>query len=96
VTCEHLRPLEQAIIAAGIRETFRGQAWSNDCREWVYFDCVIDVDAVRRRFALDACVTEHSHHGTHDGEERGLVCKQCHDGVMGRLAPIAGSPVFAG
>src|SRR5262249_35811340 len=72
-------------IAAGIRETFRGGAWSNDCREWVSFDCVID--AVRRRFALAACVSEHSHRGTHDGEERGLVCKECHDGVMGHHSP---------
>jgi hypothetical protein len=57
---------------------------------------VIDVDAVRRRFALAACVTEHSHHGTHDGEERGLVCKKCHDGVMGHHSPRPGALVFAG
>jgi hypothetical protein len=42
MTCEHLRPLEQAMIDAGMKETFRGQAWSNNCREWVYFDCFID------------------------------------------------------
>ncbi len=41
MTCEHLRSLEQAMIAGGMRETFRGQAWSNDCREWVYFQCLL-------------------------------------------------------
>ena len=44
--CEHLRALEQAILARGIRETFRGKAWSQNCREWVYFDCFIDTAAV--------------------------------------------------
>ena len=89
--CEHLKPLEEAILAKGIRETFRGAAWSQNCREWVYFDCYIDTASVRARFALAACVEEHVHRGTHDGQERGFVCSRCHDGIMGRyeLAPEA-------
>ena len=47
MTCEHLRPLEQAIIGCGIRETFRGSAWSKNCREWVYFDCYLDIETIR-------------------------------------------------
>jgi hypothetical protein len=81
--CEHLRPLEQAMTAAGMRETYRGQPWSNNCREWVYFDCYIDTDAVRARFAIPPCVTDHVHRGTHDGRERGLVCSTCNDAIMG-------------
>ena len=96
MTCEHLRTLEQAILARGIRETFRGAAWSRNCREWVYFDCYIDIEATRSRFALADCVHVHQHRGTHDGQERGFVCLQCHDGIMGRYAPEAGMPVFRG
>jgi hypothetical protein len=51
MTCEHLRLLEQAMIAAGIQETARGKVWSDNCREWVYFNCIIDTEAVRRRIA---------------------------------------------
>jgi len=83
MTCEHLRPLEHAIIARGIRETYRGKAWSQNCREWVYFDCFIDTAAVRRSLAIPGWVVEHSHRGTHDGEERGFVCSHCHDAIMG-------------
>jgi hypothetical protein len=36
MTCEHLQSLKQAILAAGIREDFRGKTWSDHCREWVY------------------------------------------------------------
>ena len=82
MTCEHLRGLEQAILAHGIRETFRGQSWSMNCREWVYFDCFIDAESVRSKFPLAECVQEHVHRGTHDGKERGFVCSQCNDGIM--------------
>ena len=51
MTCEHLIELERAIIAAGIRETSRGQAWSRNCREWVYgaecgFVCSVHRDGI--------------------------------------------------
>ena len=96
MTCEHLRALEQAMIAAGLRETFRGQAWSDNCREWVYFDCFIDTAAVRAKFNLAGCVQEHAHRGTHDGRERGFECSTCKDGIMGAYEPAAGLKVFRG
>jgi hypothetical protein len=46
MTCEHLLPLEEALLAEGIRETSRGQAWSENCREWVYFDCRLDLPLI--------------------------------------------------
>ena len=94
MTCEHLSAVEQAIIDRGIRETVRGAAWSRNCREWVYFECYIDLDAVRSQFALADCVHDHQHRGTHDGQERGLVCTKCHDAIMGRYEPTPGLPVF--
>lgn len=94
--CEHLRPLEQAIAGAGIRETFRGKPWSMNCREWVYFDCYIDTDAVARAFSFSDCVKVHAHRGTHDGEERGFVCSCCHDAVIGAYEPKPGMKVFKG
>jgi len=83
LTYEHLRAVEEAIIKRGIRETFRGAAWSLNCREWVYFDCYIDLAGARARFSLADCVQDHIHRGTHDGQERGLVCSVCHDAIMG-------------
>jgi hypothetical protein len=81
--CEHLRQLEAEILAAGLRETFRGQAWSDNCREWVYFKCFFDRDRIRRRMSLPECVHDHEHRGTHDGTEAGFVCSECHDAIMG-------------
>lgn len=84
------------MLAQGIRETFRGQAWSSKCREWVYFDCYIDLDAAVRKFALADCVRQHVHRGTHDGQERGFVCAQCDDAIMGSNDQRAGMIVFSG
>ncbi len=94
--CEHLTILEQAIIARGIRETYRGKPWGLNCREWVYFDCYIDTAAVQRVHTLPTCVVEHAHRGTHDGQERGFECSKCHDAIMGSYEPVAGAAVFTG
>ncbi|MCE9547798.1 MAG: hypothetical protein K8T25_20185 [Planctomycetia bacterium] len=94
--CEHLQSLEQAILARGIRETYRGQPWSSNCREWVYFDCYLDTEAGSGRVALPECVVEHVHRGTHDGEERGWVCSQCHDAIIGSYERRQGMVVFPG
>jgi hypothetical protein len=96
VTCEHLQSLEQEIKDRGIRETYRGKPWTTNCREWVYFDCFINLEAVRSRFALADCVEDHVHRGTHDGQERGFACSLCHDGIMGRYEPAPNGVVFAG
>lgn len=81
--CEHLLPLEKAIAAAGHKETFRGAAWSRNCREWVYFDCILPADLIRKAFSFAECVKDHAHRGTHDGQESGFVCEIHNDGIMG-------------
>jgi hypothetical protein len=93
--CNHLAPLERELISAGIPETFRGKAWSNDCREWVYFACFLDREAIRARLHLAPSVVDHEHLGTHDGQEAGFVCTQCLDAVMGMHPSYkAGYPTF--
>jgi hypothetical protein len=74
--CEHLSALEREIIARGEEETFRGEAWTDNCREWVYVDCVLDLVALRARFSFAPCVIDHQHRGTHDGREFGFGCER--------------------
>lgn len=85
----HLNELESELIRQGIKETFRGQSWEQHCREWVYFNCILDLQTLRGRFSLPGCVKDHSHRGTHDGNEQGFVCTECKDGIMG-LHPESG------
>jgi hypothetical protein len=85
LVCEHLRELEQELIEAGIKETARGQVWTENCSEWVYFDVVLDIKSLLARFDFDKCVTVHENLDPRSGTERGFYCNQCQDGVMGLI-----------
>ena len=81
--CEHLLPLEKYISSVGAKETSRGKAWSANCRTWVYFDVILNVDALRKKLDLNDCIKVHEHIGTHSGTELGLICEVHEDGIMG-------------
>ena len=81
--CEHLRFLEDYLKAKKIPEIFRGQAWSDNCREWVYFDCVLDTESLKTKFNLPPFVITHENTDERSGTELGLVCTQCQDAIMG-------------
>lgn len=81
--CEHLILLDHELKSRGIVETYRGMAWSDKCREWVYYDCVLNLDAVRQRLKIPDCVCEHINDDARSGKEAGLFCTLCKDGVMG-------------
>ena len=81
--CEHLTGLEQELLRMGLKEVHRGQPWSKNCREWVYFDCRLDLVALRARLDLAPSVIDQIHRGTHDGSEAGLVCTCRWDAIMG-------------
>lgn len=92
MVCAHLAALENALLQSGARETARGQLWSKNCREWVYFDVVLDMPALRTRFAFAGCVQAHENLDPRSGTERGFECTACKDAVMGRLE---GAPLFS-
>ncbi|MBM4030920.1 MAG: hypothetical protein FJ291_03945 [Planctomycetes bacterium] len=83
MVCEHLRQLERELAAAGIDVTYRGQAWTDNCREFVYFECVLDRESIRKRLNLAECVKDDEYLGTHMGSEYGFYCELCKDGIMG-------------
>lgn len=83
--CPHLVELEKDLMNAMVPVTFRGQAWGGNCREWVYFDCVLDVKKLREIYLLPDFVLHHKNIDQRSGTEEGLQCDRCKDGVMGYL-----------
>lgn len=83
--CAHLHALEQELLTAGFRETYRGTPWSQNCREWVYFDVVLDTASLAARLQLAPCVEVSENLDPKSGSERGFYCSQCQDAVMGLL-----------
>jgi hypothetical protein len=90
--CEHLRPVLDYIRSEGVRVLDVCTPWSRNCRNWVYFDnIVLDPESLKTRFQLPDFVTVHSHRGTVDGAEQGLVCSIDHDALMGLHPDLAAS-----
>jgi hypothetical protein len=83
LACEHLQALEADLLLAGIQETFRGKAWSANCREWVHFNCVLDIEKLRLKYSLPDFVINHHNDDPRSGLEVGLVCTVCKDAVIG-------------
>ena len=81
--CEHLAGLDHELQKQGIKETFRGQAWSANTREWVYYDCVLLLENLAQRFNLPEFVEIHVNSDAKSGMEAGFYCTLCKDGVMG-------------
>ena len=82
--CEHLRAVDEYIRGQGVRVAAVCTPWSRNCRNWVvYENVVLDAEGLRVKFELPEFVIVHSHRGTHDGSEHGLVCERCHDALIG-------------
>jgi hypothetical protein len=79
----HLEILEVELLRLGIKKTYEGQAWSNNCNVWKYYDCFIDAEKVKQRLNLPAFVVVHSNDDPRSGLEYGLVCEKCKDGIIG-------------
>lgn len=81
--CEHLRPLEDELVAKKLAITFAGRPWSANCRHWIYFDALLECEALKRRLALAPCIEVHVNDDPRSGREKGLVCGTCKDAVIG-------------
>jgi hypothetical protein len=86
MTCQHLRALEAELVAAGVKETYRGASWTTNCREWVYFDVILDTSALISRMCFPPCVKVHENLDPKSGTERGFVCTECDNAIMGVLS----------
>ena len=81
--CEHLMELDRYIKNKGIKEIFRGKAWSENCNEWVYYDCIMNIKKLKEKFIFDNCITIHEYFDIKSANELGFFCNKCKDGIMG-------------
>jgi hypothetical protein len=81
--CEHLIELENYIKNKNIKEIFRGKAWSENCREWAYYDCIFNINRLKEKFNLNNCVTIHEYNDIKIANELGFYCNNCKDAIIG-------------
>jgi len=67
--CEHLQPLEDYLKKKHITEMFRGHAWSEHYREWIYFDCFLETERLKTKLGLPTFVVTHENTDLKSGTE---------------------------
>ena len=82
---EGLKKVAYYLVDHDIEITFFGQAWTNQQADWIYFDTVLDLADLRKRFDLqnEIVITENT--DIKSGTERGLVDQNTGEGIMGRM-----------
>ncbi len=81
--CIHLKPLEDYLMVENILEVYRGQVWTKNCREWIYYDAVLNPKKIKEKFHFDDTIIIHDYKDNKVGSELGLVCTLCNDAIMG-------------
>lgn len=67
--------------------TYFGKAWSGCINNWIYFDTVLDIEALKELFDLDSNFEVHENLDPKSGVERGFVDKTTGEGIMGKMNP---------
>jgi hypothetical protein len=84
MVCEHLQALDDELTAAGIEVIYRDrQPWCLNCRAWTRYKCYLDLASIRTRLKLADCVVDWDFKDHWQGQERGFVCEEHHDAVIG-------------
>jgi hypothetical protein len=94
MVCEHLRLLDDELAAAGIEVIYRDhQPWTRNCRAWTRYACYLDLAAIRSRLDFAPCVVDHEYRDIWQGEERGFVCTEHSDAIVGDYSSDPTRPV---
>ena len=84
--CEHLAPLLDHLQQGEMPEQFvyppPASEQPRPRTRW-YFDCILDLRRLRKRFDLPEFVADEATWGTHAGEEQGFHCRQDDVWLMG-------------
>ncbi|WP_167342054.1 hypothetical protein [Nonlabens sp. SY33080] len=80
-----LRRLAKKLINQNTRITFYGKAWSENKADWMYFDKVLDLKKIRKKFAFGENIIEHQNLDIRSGLESGFIDKNTDEGIMGKI-----------
>jgi hypothetical protein len=87
--CEHLQPLRDELLRGGARQTTAGYLWGAQ-RISIWFDLVLDPEALHQRLGLDPCVVPTENDDARTGPELGLMCTVHLDSIVGPHPKFSG------
>jgi hypothetical protein len=81
--CEHLRPIEEAIVAAGVQFGPILSPYGENRTTWFMCDATFDEPSLRTRLALPEFVTYSEYDGRVAGSDATFACTRCDHAILG-------------
>jgi hypothetical protein len=69
----------------GIEITYFGRAWTKQLADWIYFDTVLNVEKLWKKYQLGAHIVIHENLDPKSGTERGFIYEHTGEGLMGKI-----------
>ena len=85
IESSELRQMAKYLKKRGLKPTFFGQARTNANAHWIYFDTVLDLEKLKRKFYLGSHIKVHQNLDPRSGTESGFVDDLTGEGLMGKL-----------
>lgn len=80
-----LREIARHLLEKNITMTFYGRTWTKQTADWMYFDTVLDIEGLQKKFNFGDHIQNHENLDPHSGTERGLLDSHTGEGIIGRL-----------
>ena len=80
-----LQAIAKQLLRQNHRITYFGKAWGKPKGNWVYFDTVLEVEALKNEFQVGEHIIIHENLDPRSGTERGFFDTNTEEGLMGRL-----------
>lgn len=86
IQSKELRKLAKQLKKEKCAITFFGKAWSKQTVNWIYFDTVLAIDALKETFNFGDHIQVHKNEDPRSGKELGFIDTNTGEGLMGKLA----------
>lgn len=80
-----LREVATYLVSQNVPITFYGRSWTKQTSDWLYFDTVLDLEALKKQFQWGDYIQIHENLDPKSGTERGIIDTQTGEGIIGRL-----------
>ena len=85
IKSDSLRNIAKNLKNKEIDITYFGRAWTKQLADWIYFNTVLDVENLWKKYQPGAHIVIHENLDPKSGTEKGFIDEQTGEGLMGKI-----------
>jgi len=85
IQSKELQQIAKYLLNMHVEVGYYGKAWGNYHANWMYFEEVLDLEALRFKFSLGEHIKVHENLDNKSGLERGFIDTTTGEGLMGKV-----------